>query len=59
MSKKKKNKKTSMTNLVMSTSSHIAKEMAVVKKGKGGAFQDKRDKKKNAEKWKQEVKNYY
>lgn len=46
-------------NLIMRMSSPFAKEMAITKKGKGGAFEDKRFKKKNIEKWKKDVKKYY
>lgn len=59
MSKKKKVVKKTMTDLILSSSAHFAKELAITKRGKGGVFQDKRDKKKNAEKWKKDVKQYY
>lgn len=55
----KKTKIKDFKTLVVQSSSPFAKEMAITKKGKGGVFEDKRFKKKNSEKWKQDVKKYY
>jgi len=55
----KKNKNiSSFSELVINSSSPTAKEMAITKRGKGGAFRDKRFQKKSTDKWKIDVKEY-